>query len=912
MSQIKLTIVIDGKEALTTLDATQKEIDELIASFKKTKDSGTGVGAGLVDGLTNARNAMQGFQEVYGVISDVFGTPFTLALDAEQAQISFEVMLGSAEAAKIMLSDLKTFAAVTPFEFPDISKNAQLLLNFGIEANNIIPYLKMLGDVSGGNAEKLSSLSLVFAQVASSGKLMGGDLLQMIGAGFNPLQVMSEKTGKSMGELKDEVSAGRISFDLVKEAFIGATSEGGRFFGMMDKQSASGAGLLSTLSDNIGVMQTAFGSALNFGISPIVIAVSNFIGKINQVSPALGGVIAGAGALTTALMLLQVTGLKANLAGLVPMIINTTTLRAAMQTASLQMNLASMSGQVFAGKMAAASIAVKGFFASLGPIGWVSLAVGALATAFSLFGDSAEEVNQEMSETEKDLRLNQREFQSLTDKLQDNNLKNDERKRILDEINQKYPGYLGNINLEKTSNEELSASIKKINGLYIKKMDLQILEDKLREARGKQLDSEEKMKNIGGPSFWDYVKGSVTKQISNSAFDEELQNYKTAAKEVESITKRMDVLAKDLDKTPSPIVNDTSVGAYTNKLKKEIEALNGEYDKLDITDKAGQSRVLNLIKSTQKELDSLSGKTKTSSSTSKSIDDLKKYYDQVKFADSNYYDFRKKLMDEEITSFKKSLGDKFNETTFRINKEKALQSEYFEWIKKNNPLLNELLSPQGELPKAQLPMSFQSFGNGPLPYVPEVELPVPVSETTQQIVDHWASKSKLMESITDNSVNMIAEMFGQLRIRVKDDADFMTVAFANFGNAVLQTLQKMVAEWIVLNVIVAGFSALTGGATSFLGGLFGKISPIGGGSFEIPTIAGAASGAIVTRPTLMMVGEGSESEGVFPLSYLTKFYANNQRAPQPININLSGKMDMSFNKLRMRLDQLERNVLNYG
>ena len=74
-----------------------------------------------------------------------------------------------------------------------------------------MPMLRAIGDISMGDTQKLQSLTLAFAQMSSTGKLMGQDLLQMINAGFNPLSVISEKTGKSIGVLKDEMSKGAIS-----------------------------------------------------------------------------------------------------------------------------------------------------------------------------------------------------------------------------------------------------------------------------------------------------------------------------------------------------------------------------------------------------------------------------------------------------------------------------------------------------------------------------------------------------------------------------------------------------------------------------------------------------------------------------------------------------------------------------
>lgn len=136
-----------------------------------------------------------------------------------------------------------------------LQDNARLLLNFNAVAENeVVPTLKMLGDITGGDKQRMDSLTLAFAQSASAGRLMGQDLLQMINAGFNPLQVMADKTGKSIGVLKDEMSKGKITTEMVVQAFKDATAEGGKFYGLMNDQSQSKAGLESTKKDNLEIL----------------------------------------------------------------------------------------------------------------------------------------------------------------------------------------------------------------------------------------------------------------------------------------------------------------------------------------------------------------------------------------------------------------------------------------------------------------------------------------------------------------------------------------------------------------------------------------------------------------------------------------------------------------------------------
>ncbi len=187
--------------------------------------------------------------------------------EMEQYKAGFSTMLGSAEKANKTISDLKEFAKKTPFEMTDLANASTTLLAFGEDSKNLMDDLKILGDISLGNSEKFKSLALVFGQVQSQGKLMGQDLLQMINSGFNPLQVLADKTGKSMSALKDEMSQGKISFEMVAEAMRAATSEGGQFYNAMETQSKTLTGQFSTLKDNVTALLGEMTSALSEDLS---------------------------------------------------------------------------------------------------------------------------------------------------------------------------------------------------------------------------------------------------------------------------------------------------------------------------------------------------------------------------------------------------------------------------------------------------------------------------------------------------------------------------------------------------------------------------------------------------------------------------------------------------------------------
>jgi tape measure domain-containing protein len=188
-----------------------------------------------------------------GVVAALVGKAIKEAMDFEQVQVQMEVMLGSAEKANKLLADIEKFAAITPFESKDLINSTKLLLNYGVAQDKVMPVMKQLGDITAGDSEKLKSMSIAFGQMSSTGRLMGQDLNQMINAGFNPLEYIAKRTGKSVGELKEEMARGNISVAMVEQAFADATAEGGRFNGMMEKQSKTMGGQWSTAMDTFNV-----------------------------------------------------------------------------------------------------------------------------------------------------------------------------------------------------------------------------------------------------------------------------------------------------------------------------------------------------------------------------------------------------------------------------------------------------------------------------------------------------------------------------------------------------------------------------------------------------------------------------------------------------------------------------------
>lgn len=242
------------------------------------------------------------------------------ASDFEKMQEQLSIMLGSAEKGKKMFSDIQKFASQTPLETKDIMQATNTMLSFGIASDKVLEYQRQLGDIAGGNAERFRALSLAFSQASSAGRLQGQDLMQMINAGFNPLEQIAKRTGKTVGYWKEQMSKGKVTMDMVTQAMKDATSEGGRYHNMMLKMSKTAGGQLSTLQDNWNMALASFGKE----ILPLAIkgmnALSKVLEKINSMTPAqkkflvvvagivaiIGPLVAGIGTVITTITSLSV------------------------------------------------------------------------------------------------------------------------------------------------------------------------------------------------------------------------------------------------------------------------------------------------------------------------------------------------------------------------------------------------------------------------------------------------------------------------------------------------------------------------------------------------------------------------------------------------------------------------------
>ncbi len=232
----------------------------------------------------------------------------------QAADTAIQTLLGSKEKADALMAQVREYAKISPLEFSDVTSATQMMLGFNIEAERVPRYLQAIGDVSMGNTQKFNSLTLAFSQMSAAGKLMGQDLNQMINAGFNPLQIMSERTGKSIATLKDEMSKGAISAEMVQQAFIDATSAGGRFYNMSENASKEINGQLSMMQDALDSVFNELGQKSEGVIMDGIQMTTSLIENYETVGKVLAGLVVTYGTYRTAVMLTTIATSKHTIA----------------------------------------------------------------------------------------------------------------------------------------------------------------------------------------------------------------------------------------------------------------------------------------------------------------------------------------------------------------------------------------------------------------------------------------------------------------------------------------------------------------------------------------------------------------------------------------------------------------------
>ena len=452
----------------------------------------------------------------------------------QSMQTAIETMVGKDMAGQL-IPQIKELAKISPLTMSDMVGAEKMMLGFNIQAEDTIKYLKAISDISMGESSKFNSLTLAFSQMSAAGKLMGQDLNQMINAGFNPLQIISEKTGKSIATLKDEMSKGAVSAEMVQQAFIDATSAGGKFYNMSENASKTINGQLSMMQDALDSVFNELGikseSVIMDGIQMTTSLIQNYetVGKI------LAGLVVTYGTYRTAVMLVTAAESKHTLVE-----IGLTNARLLARKAQLALNAAMLTNPYVA----------------------LTVVIGGLATTMWAMSDSTtaaaraqKEYNGIKDAAFKKEQEHKLKIEELLTAARDESLATLTRQKSLEELRKEYPKIFEQYDIEKLKLEDILKLKQKINE-----------EDSRRSVQGRRDDYNALKQTITNQRRYLQLFDNPDLRKNMSDSDKEIWKMFSGNQSYVQVREQMEKNSKLLKKYQKDMFDD-NISAYKSNLK---------------------------------------------------------------------------------------------------------------------------------------------------------------------------------------------------------------------------------------------------------------------------------------------------------------------------------------------------------
>lgn len=240
-------------KAVTDAEQAQKGFNRVAGQRQSDPFSGAGRGLGEVNrqaGLgTTLFRGLAGAAAAFS-FSEAIVAGVQLNAEYERVKTSLTVLLKDAQKADALLGKLNQFAAETPFQTDEINRAATSLLAFGESEQTVIDRLREIGTLSAGTGKDFNELTSIYGKARVAGVLYAEDINQLVEAGIPIIQEFAKQMGVSEAQVKKLASEGKVGFEQLQAAFTNLTTGNGQFAGLLEAQSKTLGGQISTLKDN--------------------------------------------------------------------------------------------------------------------------------------------------------------------------------------------------------------------------------------------------------------------------------------------------------------------------------------------------------------------------------------------------------------------------------------------------------------------------------------------------------------------------------------------------------------------------------------------------------------------------------------------------------------------------------------
>ena len=452
----------------------------------------------------------------------------------QSMQTAIETMVGK-DVAGQLIPQIKELAKISPLTMSDMVGAEKMMLGFNIQAEDTIKYLKAISDISMGESSKFNSLTLAFSQMSAAGKLMGQDLNQMINAGFNPLQIISEKTGKSIATLKDEMSKGAVSAEMVQQAFIDATSAGGKFYNMSENASKTINGQLSMMQDALDSVFNELGTKSESVIMDGIQMTTSLIQNYETVGKVLAGLVVTYGTYRTAVMLVTAAESKHTLVE-----IGLTNARLLARKAQLALN---------------ASMLTNPYVALTVVIGGLATTMWAMSDSTTAAARAQKEYNGIKDAAFKKEQEHKLKIEELLTAARDESLATLTRQKSLEELRKEYPKIFEQYDIERLKLENILKLKQKINE-----------EDSRRSVQGRRDDYNALNQTIANQRRYLQLFDNPDLRKNMSDSDKEIWKMFSGNQSYVQVREQMEKNSELLKKYQKDMLDD-NISAYKSNLK---------------------------------------------------------------------------------------------------------------------------------------------------------------------------------------------------------------------------------------------------------------------------------------------------------------------------------------------------------
>lgn len=375
----------------------------------------------------------------------------------QKLEVAFETMLQSKEKSDDLMAQIVDTAAKTPFDLQGVASGAKQLLAYGVASEKVNDTLIRLGDIASGLSIPLGDLVYLYGTTMAQGRMFTMDLRQFQGRGIPMAEELAKVMGVTKSQVSELVTAGKVGFKEMEQAIVNMTSSGGKFSGLMEKQSKTITGQISNLQDAVDQMFNEIGRSQEGLISGTISTISKLVENYEKVGKIIGGLVVSYGAYKAAVISLNALS-KARVAYLAAEAIaqsasvlsmsKVTTATVLWQRAQERLNLALMKNPYVLAGIAVAGLAVS---------------IYALVTAKSKEERAYERVNKQMEKYNEELDKQKQKMGELLNVISDPSSTDMQRALAMEELRKQYPALLKGLSDEQLLKLSVAEATKMLN-----------------------------------------------------------------------------------------------------------------------------------------------------------------------------------------------------------------------------------------------------------------------------------------------------------------------------------------------------------------------------------------------------------------------------------------------------------------